>query len=364
MFGAIFAFEVRRLAKSISTYIYFSILFVVAFLIALLIGGAFTDVNANFAGEKIYANAPAVVDILFSNLDFFIGKIIIVAIIGTAVLKDFKNNTYSMIFTTPVPKFDYLFGRFSGCLFVTLLVLTGPGLGIMLGYATPWVNHDKIEAFMLLPYINTYWQTIIPNTILFGSIYFAVSLISRDIFVIWLSLLIIFVIIIASNSIISTLDLRTVAALIDPRGNAPKNEISRYWSTYDKNHLNYTLHGLFLWNRILWLGFAVIIWCIGYAYFSFTSSPRTLFFRKQKLEDSSKVTFIPSFIRKSALPSVYQSFTNSSNLKNLWGLAVSECKTLLKNVSFRIILLFGMLLLFLVSLQIGKIYETETYPVT
>ncbi|MFI5195567.1 MAG: M1 family aminopeptidase [Chitinophagales bacterium] len=364
MFGSIFAFEVRRLTQSISTYIYFFILVVVTFSLALLAGGAFAEANFNFAGEKIYANSPVVIDAFFSAINNYIGLIIIVAVVGNAVLKDFRSNTYTMIFTTPVSKFDYLFGRFSASLFISLLILTGPAFGMMLGYASPWVNHDKIEAFMLAPYIHAYWQTIIPNAIVDGAIFFAVSLIARDIFVIWLSLIIFFVATGVSNSIFGTLEKQTLAALVDPMGNFAKRTISKYWSTYDKNHLHYTLHGLFLINRLIWLGIAAIVWFIGYSYFSFTSSPRRLFFKKAKLEDSSKLTFVPTFFKRSALPDTHQTYTTGANLKNLWGLSLNECKTLLRNTYFRIILLFGMLFLFLVSLQIGKIYETTTYPVT
>ncbi len=364
MFGSIFAFELHRLAASVSTYIYFFILFAVTFFVAVLVGGAFPDVNINFGGEKIYANAPVIIDAIFSNLDFYIGTILMVAIIGTAVLKDFRSNTYSMIFTTPVSKFDYLFGRFSACLLVTLIILSAPAFGLMAGYATPWVNSSRIEAFMLLPYIHTYWQTIVPNTILFGSIYFSVSLISRDIFVIWLSLLIIFVVLSVSNAIFNSLDFRTMAALIDPRGNMAKSTLGRYWSTDQKNHLHYTLTGLFLLNRIIWLGISCIVWIIGYSYFSFTSAPRRLFLKTPKTAETPKMTFIPSFFRKSELPPVSQSFDTASHLRILFGLAVNECKTILRNTYFRIILLFGMLFLFLVSSQIGKIYDTTVFPVT
>ena len=58
MFGYIFAFEVRRLLGAISTYIYFFILFIVTFFLALLAGGAFPEANFLIFGEKIYANAP------------------------------------------------------------------------------------------------------------------------------------------------------------------------------------------------------------------------------------------------------------------------------------------------------------------
>ena len=365
MFGSIFSFEVRRLMKSISTYIYFAILFAVTFFVALLAGGAFKDAQFNTGGEKIHANAPLVLDAFFAAINNYIGLIIIVAVVGNAVLKDFKHNTYTMIFTTPVSKFDYLFGRFSGAMFVSLLILTAPAFGLMAGYASPWVNADRLGAFSLAPYISTYWQTIVPNAIIGGAIFFAVSLIARDIFVIWLSLIIFFVANGISNSIFSSLEYQKIAALVDPWGNFAKRSLSRYWSTYEKNTRMYGFQGLFLANRALWLCVSAVVWFIGYNYFSFSSSPRRVFtFKKPVVADSTKLTFVPSFIRKSALPHTTQVFTTGSYLRSLWGLSVNECKTLLRNTYFRIILLFGMLMLFLVSLQIGKIYETTTFPVT
>ncbi|MCW3121584.1 MAG: hypothetical protein JWQ38_1076 [Flavipsychrobacter sp.] len=364
MFGSIFAFEMRRLLTSMSTYIYFFILFIVTFFLALLAGGAFPEANFNFAGEKISANAPIVIDAFFAAINNYIGIIIIVAITGNAVLKDFRSNTYTMIFTTPVSKFDYLFGRFSSSLLVALLILTAPAFGMMAGYATPWVNHEKISAFMLAPYISTYWQTIIPNAIFDGAIFFAVSLIARDIFVIWVSLIVFFIATGVSNSFFGSLEKQTIAALADPMGNFAKRTISKYWSTYEKNHLTYRLTGLFLVNRILWLSMAVIVWITGYSFFSFTSSPRRVFSKKLRLADSSKITFTPVTFNRNVLPNVSRSFTTAANLRSLWGLALNECKTLLRNTYFRIILLFGMLFLFLVSLQIGKLYDTTTFPVT
>jgi ABC-2 type transport system permease protein len=364
MFSTIFSFEVRRLMRTMSTYIYFFILFIVTFFAALLAGGAFKEVNFRFGGEKIYANSPLIIDAFFSGINNFIGLIIIVAIIGNAALKDFRANTYTMIFTTPVSKFDYLFGRFSASMFVSLLILTAPAFGLMLGYATPWVNPDRMEAFSIMPYISTYWETVIPNTIITGTIFFAVSLIARDIFVIWLSLIIFFVARGISVSIFGTLDNQTVAALVDPMGNLAKRAMTKYWSTDENNHLTYAMHGLFLANRLIWLGLSCGIWIIGYSFFSFTSSPRRLFLRKPKLADSSKLTFVPTFFNRDVLPKVSRSFSTAANLKNLWGLSVNECKALWRNTYFRIIMLFGMLFLFIAATQLGKIYETTVYPVT
>ena len=350
--------------RSLSTYIYFFILFLIGFLVALIAGGAFTDANMQFGGEKVFVNAPAITDAIFGGIDNFVGLIIIVAVIGNAVLKDFSSNTYSMIFTTPVSKSHYLFGRFSANLFMCLLILMGPAFGMMLGYATPWVNHEKLAAFSLMPYIVTYWQTIVPNTILMGGIFFAVSLISRDIFVIWLSLLIFFVARGVSNSIAGSLENQTIAALTDPMGNIAKRVMSKYWNTDQNNHLYYRMSGLFLINRLIWLSLSGIILGIGYSFFSFSASPRRISFRKPKVPDNTKLTFVPTFFNREKLPVVTRSFTTGANLKNLWGLSVNECVALWRNIYFRIIMLFGILYLFLVSTQLGKIYDTTVYPVT
>jgi len=352
------------LLRSMSTYIYFFILFIVTYFVALMAAGAFPQANFQFGGEKIYANSPIIIDAFFSTVNNYIGIIIIVAVIGNAVLQDFRTNTHTLIFTTPVPKFDYLFGRFTSSLFICLLILTGPAFGLMLGYASPWVSPDKIEAFTLAPYIQSYWQTVIPNAIIDGAIFFAVSLMARDIFVIWLSLIIFYVATGVANSIFGTLDKQTIAAFIDPMGNSAKETLTKYWSTYDKNHLFYSMKGLFLANRLVWLGISAIVWFTGYSYFSFSSSPRRLFFKKAKLAENTKLNFVPSFFNKGELPKATLSFTNATNLRSLWGLSKNECITMWRNTYFRIILLFGMLFLFLASTQLGKFYDTTVLPVT
>jgi len=365
MFNTIFFFELKRLLKSVSTYIYFCILFLVTFFMSLFIGGAFSGVVVNLAGEKINANSPIVIDAFFAGISGWVGIIIVVAIIGNAVLKDFKYNVHNLIFTTPVGKFDYLFGRFAASLLICLLVLTGPAFGMMLAYASPWVNADKIGAFMLSPYVACYWQTVVPNALLQGAIFFAVSLIARDIFVIWLSLIIFYVGIGISNSFFNSLQFQTLSALADPFGAHAKRELGKYWTTFDKNHLVYRLTGIFLWNRILWLGASVAIFLLGYARFSFSSAPRRLSFGRARFSgDKGLANFEQFRTQKISLPAVSQTFSTGSFLRNLRSLSVYECRTLLRNVYFRIILLFGMLLLFLTSLQLGKIYDTVTLPVT
>jgi len=364
MFAHIFKFEVRRWFRTIATYIYILVLFLCAFFFGLVIGGVIPEATVNLGGEKIFVNSPVIIDQLFTSFNSLIGLVIIVAVIGNSVLKDFTSNTASLIFTTPVSKFNYLFGRFTASLFISLIILSATGLGLMAAFASPWVNADRMGAFHLSYYLVTYWQSVIPNALLGGAIFFAVSLIARDIFIIWLSLVILFIAIGVSNSYFSSLEHETLSAMIDPWGSHAKRVISKYWTTYQKNHYTYPMTGLFLMNRLMWIGISFVLLGIGYGFFSFTSTPRRLSFGKTKLKENITHKFKLPDLNIDALPKAKTSFGMGAYLKNLWGLSINECKGLLRNIYFRIILLFGMLLLFLVSIQLGKLYDTATYPVT
>ncbi|MDR3680762.1 MAG: M1 family aminopeptidase [Flavipsychrobacter sp.] len=365
MFSSIFNFEVRRWLKSPAFYIYFFVLLIITFLLGIAAGGAFNGVHVVFGGEKVWVNSPSVIDVLLTYLNKYVAIILIVAIIGNTVLKDFTDNTYSLIFTTPVSKFSYLFGRYSASLFITLIILSASIWGLMIGYATPWVDADKIGPFVLAPYWATFWQTIIPNTIFIGAIFFAVSLMARDIFMIWLFLIILFVVMGVSDSYLQNLAYEKIATLVDPFGANAKEYLTKYWSIYEKNHSLIPLKGLFLVNRVIWLSVSFGIMALGASFFSFSAAPRVVLFKRRRLVDVAVNTPMLQRLNLSeALPGVHRSFTTGSYLSSLWSLSVNECKTILRNVYFRIILLFGMLLLLLVSSQIGNLFETSTFPVT
>lgn len=363
MFRSIFSFEVNRWYRSAPAYIYFAILFVVTFLFGTLIGGTFDgiSVGTGAGSDKVFVNSPISIEGVLSLINNYLGLVIIVAIIGNAILKDFGSNTYQLIFTTPVSKFNYLFGRFSAALFVVLVVLTAPALALMISYAMPWIDADKLGPFMFSPYVYNYLNSVVPNVIICGSIFFAVSLLSRDIFFIWVFLIIFFVVIGISNSYFSTLEKQEIASLIDPFGLQAKRMLFKHWGVYEKNTRQITLSGIFLINRLVWIAVSFVLMLAGYRYFSFSAAPRSLFRRKKSrsIADNEKTEFKKIEIAAPAL-----AFGTRNLLKNLWSLSLNECKTILRNTYFRIIMLFGLVFLLLVSSQIGKLYDTATFPVT
>ena len=72
------------------TYVYFGILLLLGFLFTIATGGAFSSVTVSTGGDKIFANAPALIHTFTSFLSLA-GIFITAGIIGPAVFKDFKS---------------------------------------------------------------------------------------------------------------------------------------------------------------------------------------------------------------------------------------------------------------------------------
>ena len=100
MFLEFFLFEIKLRLKSISTWCFFALWVVLMF---LLVGAS----NYTMPPGKVLVNGPFVTQLLDFQLSFF-GCIIMAAIFGTSILRDFQRDTYQMIFTKPIGKFAYL----------------------------------------------------------------------------------------------------------------------------------------------------------------------------------------------------------------------------------------------------------------
>src|SRR5277367_696247 len=101
MFLDFFLLELRLRFKSISTYVYFLMWFLLAFLSV-----AAEDFGPVGAG-KVLLNGPYATAQIQEVFTFF-GMILIAGIFGPSILRDFQLNTYQLLFTKPLSKFAYL----------------------------------------------------------------------------------------------------------------------------------------------------------------------------------------------------------------------------------------------------------------
>ncbi|AMJ64563.1 hypothetical protein [Hymenobacter sp. PAMC 26628] len=114
MFLPIFLFELKYRLKRPATWIYFFLLFLMAFLLVTAAGGGFgTGVNVALGGDgqTVKINAPFSLNIITAVLSVF-GVIIASSLMGNPVYRDFEYRTHALFYTTPISKFGYLGGRF------------------------------------------------------------------------------------------------------------------------------------------------------------------------------------------------------------------------------------------------------------
>ena len=139
MFWEFFTFELKFRFKSISTYIYFLLWFAFNFLcVASESFGPIGNTNGKILLNGPYAN-------IYNDIGIsFFGIIVIAAIFGTSILRDFQRDTIQILFTKPISKFAYLGGRWAGSFVATVFAFSGLLFGEFFGTFAPWADHARI----------------------------------------------------------------------------------------------------------------------------------------------------------------------------------------------------------------------------
>ena len=120
MFREFFTFELKFRFKSLSTYVYFAVWFAFSFLDIAAEGfGPIGSSNGKVLLNGPYAN-------IYNDIGIsFFGIIVIAAIFGTSILRDFQRDTVQILFTKPISKVAYLGGRWAGSFVATVFAFSG-----------------------------------------------------------------------------------------------------------------------------------------------------------------------------------------------------------------------------------------------
>src|SRR6202046_5459787 len=151
LFWEFFLFELKFRFKSFSIYVYFALWLVFSFLC----------VSSESFGGVASGNGKVLVNGPWANISndisaAFFGIIVIGAIFGTSILRDFQRDTYQILFTKPISKFGYLGGRWAGSCVTTVFAFSGMLLGTFLGTLAPWADHTRIEPNHLWNYLQPF----------------------------------------------------------------------------------------------------------------------------------------------------------------------------------------------------------------
>lgn len=361
MFKQIFLFELKLWFKKPATYIFFLVFFGLSMLltaaVAGLLGGTSSDSNATIN------SANAIAGILNGLSTDIIGAIILITIIAPAVYKDFQYNMHPLLFTKPISKFGYLFGRFTASFLVAMFVLTGTVLGHMITCALPGIEAEKLGAFHIMNYLQPFILFVVPNTLLVGAIFFSLVTFSRNMIAGYVGCIALILIKGIASSLLADLDNQTIASLLEPFGEQALNKITKFWSPSEQNSLSIPFEGVLLYNRLLWLGIGVSITLLTFFRFKFSqfNEPVSFFLRKRKEMLSIASAPVNSL---ADVPKATQNFSSKFSFYQTYFLAKFEFNKIVKSIFFLIIIALSILSFVAVSSQLGLIYGTSTFPVT
>jgi len=249
--------------------------FYAASFLFLLMGFALTATR--FGPDNVRLNSPWLVMEgmgLLSLLSLFA-----VAIFASnAVLRDVEHSMLEIVYTTPVGRFHYLFGRFSGAALATMTVASLTVIGMIVASFMPWISPERLGPFTLLPYLWALLVVMLPNVLFGTALLFAIAALTRSAVATYVGAVIGYVLYFAVSALTNSPLMAaakpgagggTAVALLDPFALSSFFEVTRYWSIAEKNDRFVALTGSFLTNRILWLAMASAIFVFVYSTFSF-----------------------------------------------------------------------------------------------
>jgi ABC-2 type transport system permease protein len=353
--GAIAGFELKRRLTRPSTYVYFALFFVLAFLLMIAAGGAFSGVSVGMgAGGKVLINSPYTLQQFITLLSYF-GLLITGAVAGQAVYQDFHANCHPFFFTSPISERQYLAGRFLGAFIILLLIFCSIGLGCWAGSVMFFLEKSLVGPNHAMAYVQPYLVCVLPNLLFTSALFFGLAALTRKIAPVYVTSVLLLIGYLIASVLSAKLENKTLAAMIDPFGLQATGRLTEYWTIAEKNTQRVPLRGILFANRLLWSAIGVGVLAFTAHRFRFAHPSEG----GRARADEARVDAAPALTLPSSEPAAAP-----RALAKLAGLTWLSFQETVKNVYFAIIVLAGVLFMIVAASTMGSLYGTNTYPVT
>jgi ABC-2 type transport system permease protein len=332
-------------------------LFINTLIVFFAVGSEHVSVGGSVG--NIHKNAPFVVEQYYGVLSM-ICLLMTTAFMNATANRDFLSGMHQFIFSSPIKKRDYYFGKFIGAAIVSLIPLLGISLGALIApILAPLFDMCPPERFGEIIW-SGHLQGIlvfgIPNVIISGVLLFALAIIFRSNIVSFIGAMLILVFYIVSAGFTKDIQKEWLANLLDPFGIRPFQIMTKYATVAEKNGNAVTLHGDLLTNRLIWIGISLVILVAVYFKFSFNTKKE-----KAKKNKKSKAIETPIIVSNTVFEPTK---ANAFSINTFWNLVKFETKSIIKNPSFIIIMAIGMINLIINLTSFTGRYGTAQYPVT
>ncbi|WP_158880423.1 M1 family aminopeptidase [Rhodanobacter sp. L36] len=356
MFFEIFRFELRQQWKAplfwIAILLFGSLAFALTSTDAVILGGS---------SGNVLRNAPFVIARLLASFCIF-GIILIPVFICGAALRDFEQRTAELYFATPVTKGAYLWGRFAAGYVAVLLIALVWALGIALGGSMPWIDPARLGSASVQGYLWGFGVFVVPGMLFLSALLFLLAVTTRSLLAAYVGVIAFVVLFTVAGALTRDVNNLTLAAIIDPFGGRTAGVVTRYWTASQSNQQLPSLSGLLLFNRLLWIGLALVMLGASFALFRANREGLQLNRRKAHRADPPQLHQANQSTAKSI--KVHLGDDLRAHLLQLRTLIAFDTGTVLRGAPFLIMLGLGLLNLFVLLATSGQIYGTATYPVS
>lgn len=267
--------------------------------------------------------------------------------VAQTILREAETKFDAIVYATPVCKGSYLFSRVSGIAAIAIISFAMASAGMLAGHLFSGMPQEKLGPVHLISYARPLLVLAAPNIILCIAILCGTAWITRSKLTIYVAGLLIYVLYIIGSifgnspliagSAPASPEAMSLFAKLDPLGMAAFFEQTKYWTAQERNTLQLSLSGNFLFNRLLWLGISMLILGLSYARFSF----RKLNTKPAKKPKTAKEAVV-HHAYKTLVPSIHSWKHNYASFMSFFKLDVVS---VLKGIPFLLVLILWTALL-------------------
>lgn len=322
--------------------------------------GAFTGIRIqtmNSGAEQSFTNSSINIMMISSALNLLL-ILFIGGYLSDILLKDFSHNSFQLVYTKQIQKTKLLFTR----LFVGITTVVGIffflQLGLIAGRFAPWLDAKQFQSFNIFYYLNPFLKISVTNIVIASSFYTLVAILSKKKLYVNMSAVLMYLVYTGVMAFNNKLELKEISALFDMFGLSTIGMMTENWTIAQRNTELLSFSSYFMYNRLLWLGIAGLIFLLSFRLYKF-DYPLLRSGKKERAKDESAIK--PAYVHYGVISIKWNIATYFKQFHHYFKI---EWKLLTRSVMFKV---FGaVFILFVISSlsNYSVIYDTAVHPVT
>lgn len=355
MNNEILKFEIRKWFKSPIWY-FFTISFFLFALVTLLGTAGYFDGPSNSDSNVKLLNSS----FELTSIGFLFGKLLlfIVAVVaGYGLIRDYKSNSHSLIYSYPISKSYYINGKLFSALIMISLSCLITFSGLLVGELILGNTNPRIGPISLAAYISSFLVYLLPTIISISIFTFTLVGFTRNVFSGFV-IIIFFVLfqLMIENVLFDNIVLST---LLDPFGQTAFLVATESWDFKMKNANFLPINKLVVINRILWLILSLLALKFFYSKFDFQYDS-ILKFKSNKKQSSASLD--PNPIDNNYI--IKFNYSSKARLQTFLNLMKFDFLSILKSWMFWILAFAGILTILFIQLKVTHTGEFVLHPHT